>query len=295
MSNCLLVIIVTYNAMPWIKRCIESILNSTIPSDIVLIDNGSSDGTQTYIKHNYPKTIFIQSNENLGFGKANNIGLQYALDHNYDYVYLLNQDAWVMPDTFEQLIKLQKQEPQYGILSPFQLQANMKHLDLNFSKICTAELFDALYMGNVKSVYPVHFVMAAHWLISRKCLSVVGGFSPTFPHYGEDTNYVNRASFHGFNIGITPYINVVHDRENRKDSYEKNIYFVYIYCLILLSEINKSFNLLRMLAYFAVSFVHYKSFRLLKYLFKIIIDYISIRKNRNISKSKTAFLNYIDQ
>lgn len=289
----LLVIIVSFNAMPWIEKCIGSVLDSTVAADIILIDNGSNDGTQEYVKQNFPSIIFFQSKENLGFGKANNIGLQYALDNNYDYVYLLNQDAWVMPNTFESLIEQQKKNPQYGILSPIQMEANMKALDRNFSNLCTPELFSALYLRQVKSVYSVRFVMAAHWLISRQCILTVGGFSPTFPHYGEDTNYIDRAIYHGFKIGIVPYVEAVHDRENRQVSRDKEIYAVYIYCLILLSEISKPFNIMRMFVYFAKSLISYKSFKLVKYLFKIIISYTSIRKNRIRSRGRVAFLNSI--
>lgn len=287
----ILVIIVTYNAMKWIDRCIGSVINSSVKSDIYIVDNGSNDGTQEYVRQNFPAIIFIQSKENLGFGKANNIGLQYALDNNYDYVYLLNQDAWVMPNTFELLIVQQKANPQYGILSPIQIEANMKALDRNFSNLCTPELFSSLYFRQVESVYSVNFVMAAHWLISRQCLLAVGGFSPTFPHYGEDTNYVDRAIYHGFKIGIVPYAEAVHDRENRKDSREKEIYASYVYCLILLSEINRSCNALRMCLYFVKSLISYRSLKLVEYFFRIIINYVSIRKNRIDSKGNTAFLN----
>lgn len=291
MINNLLVIIVTYNAMPWIEKCIGSVLDSTVTSDIILIDNGSNDGTQQYVKQNYCNVIFKQSENNIGFGRANNIGLQYALENNYDYIYLLNQDAWVMPNTFELLIEHQKNNPQYGILSPIQMQAGMQAFDRNFSNLCTPELFSELYFGKVKSIYSVHFVMAAHWLISRQCLFTVGGFSPTFPHYGEDTNYIDRAIYHGFKIGIVPYVEAVHDRVNRIDSREKKIYDSYIYCLIILSEVNKGFNILRMLDSFIKSFMIYKSCKLIKYFFKIIFNYTSIRRNRIKSKSKTAFLN----
>ena len=52
-----------------------------------------------------------------------------------------------------------------------------------------------LATGELKDVYEVKFVQAAHWLISRECLERVGGFSPSFPHYGEDNNFCNRAQY----------------------------------------------------------------------------------------------------
>ena len=75
--------------------------------------------------------IFQQSAENLGFGRANNLGLQYALDNRYDYVYLLNQDAWIFPDTFETLVDISKRYPEYGIISPLQMNSDLYHIDVN--------------------------------------------------------------------------------------------------------------------------------------------------------------------
>ena len=81
----LLVIIVTYNAMQWAERCFSSLRNSIVRPDVFVVDNGSTDGTQIFVKEHYPDVMFHQSEENLGFGNANNMGLQHALDYNYDY------------------------------------------------------------------------------------------------------------------------------------------------------------------------------------------------------------------
>ena len=138
MKSNILVVIVTYNAMQWAERCFSSLKSSSLRPDVYVVDNGSTDGTQSYIQEHYPEVMFHQSAENLGFGKANNMGLQYALDYNYDYVYLLNQDAWVMEDTFEKLVNLSKQYPDYGILSPFQMNSDLIHIDSGFiSSTCS--------------------------------------------------------------------------------------------------------------------------------------------------------------
>ena len=167
----LLVIIVTYNAMKWIDTCIRSVLLSSFHADIFIVDNGSKDGTIRHIKEKYPQVIFKQSTTNLGFGKANNIGLQYAIDNGYEYIYLLNQDAWVMEETFRTLIDVAKKYPQYGILSPLQVQANMHKLDFNFATgaLCyesCPHFFNDIIGGKLNEVYNVKNVMAAHWLMT---------------------------------------------------------------------------------------------------------------------------------
>ena len=129
-----LTIIVLYNGMNWLDRCILSLRQSTVPTDVFVVDNGSVDGSQHHLSVCYPEVIFTQSECNLGFGKANNMGLRYAVENGYDYVYLLNQDAWVFPDTIEKLIHVHKLYPEYGILSPIQMQADMLQMDKNFQK-----------------------------------------------------------------------------------------------------------------------------------------------------------------
>ena len=297
MKKDLLVIVVTYNAMKWAEKCFESLRHSNAKADVYVIDNGSTDDTQDYIKKYYPEVIFYQNKENIGFGKANNIGLQYALDHNYDYVYLLNQDAWIRPDTIDELIRFHNENPSYGILSPFQLQANMSHLDRNFaSNVCSyvsnPYILEDAYFNRMSGVYEVSGVMAAHWLISRECIERVGGFSPTFPHYGEDDNYANRALFHGFKIGIVPNAIAIHDRESRKETKERKIYMGYIGCLINLSTIYNKVPYLPIKIIknmFCQMFV-YHSLKPIGYLFRVMWEIPRIIRNRERSKAKQAFL-----
>ena len=289
----LLVIIVTYNAMQWAERCFESLKNSTIVPDVFVVDNGSIDGTQEYIKRHNPEVRFYQSNENLGFGRANNIGLQYALDNDYDYAYLLNQDAWIFPETLSTLIEVSKSHPDYGILSPFQMEANLEHLDGNFKKkTCnwksSPELLDDLYFHKNRDVIPVSHVMAAHWLITPNCLKKVGGFSPTFPHYGEDNNFEHRAIYKGFKIGIVPASQAVHDRENRAVSKKKQIYQKYIDGLIRMSNprVRPSRAIIVTFYTALLNLVRLKSVVPVWDFFRTIVRYSQIRNNRKESIQK---------
>ena len=92
---------VTFNGKEWIERCIRSALESVVPTDVMVVDNGSGDGTPDLIKERFPDVILHENRENLGFAAANNIGFRHAIAHGYRFVYLLNQDAWVFPETFQ--------------------------------------------------------------------------------------------------------------------------------------------------------------------------------------------------
>ena len=212
-----IVIIVTFNASRWIHLCIGSLLNSTIPVDILVIDNGSTDGTLEIIKTKFPSVILIELKENIGFGKANNIGLKLVLDKDYQYAFLLNQDAWVESDTIEKMVAVQKRYPEFGVLSPIHISGDERNLDNNFTTYingysCPGLISDIIFKRELKEVYEIDFVNAALWLMSRQVLEKVGGFDPLFFMYGEDDDYLDRLKYHGFKVGICPGAFGYHDR-----------------------------------------------------------------------------------
>lgn len=209
------IIIVTYNGMHWLPKC----LSSCGGNHIIVVDNNSTDESVSYIKSNHPDIILLEQSQNLGFGAANNIGISHALNNGADYVFLLNQDAYIQPKVIESLINVHKKNIEYGILSPIHLNGKGDNLDNNFTnylKLNNSILFDAFKNSFSKAIYELPFVNAAAWLLPKKTLVTIGGFDPMFFHYGEDDNYCQRVSFHGFKIGIVPNCYIFHDREFRK-------------------------------------------------------------------------------
>lgn len=219
------VVIVTYNAAPWLKTCLDSLRNS-MPCVIVVIDNKSQDNTIQIIKSHYPEVILFESEENLGFGKANNIGISYALKQGAQYMLLLNQDAWLEPETLESLMHISASHPEYFILSPLHLAGDGLKLDYNFCHYISSSgkdlLSDILLNSTTKrKVYEVDFVNAAIWFMPREAFIKIGGFDPLFPHYGEDTDYVNRVRYHGYKVGVCPDLKGYHDRKQEPFNLEK--------------------------------------------------------------------------
>lgn len=212
----LFVIIVTYKGKQWYDRCFTSLRQSTIPVQTIVVDNASNDGTVEYIKEHFPEIHLIESQENLGFGRANNIAMRYALDQGCDYVFLLNQDAWVEPDAIEKLVGIHERHPEYGILSPLHVAPDGTRLNMliddgknQYEK--NLELLSDLLCGICKEVYPVAYVNAAAWLLPRKTMETVGGFNPIYFHYEEDDDYLNRVRYHKVGVGLCPSSRIVHD------------------------------------------------------------------------------------
>lgn len=225
------VIIVTYNGIKWIDQCVGQLRISSIPVTPIVVDNNSSDGTVAYIESTYTEAILIKSNTNLGFAKANNLGIKKAIELNCDYVFLLNQDAWIKKNTFAELLDFAMKNTEYGILSPIHLDGSGNRIDDKFS----FELFtqnynfmNDLFFNRLKEVYDCSFLNAAAWLLPSKTLKTIGGFDEFYFMYGEDTDYTKRVLYHGLKIGAVSNSKIYHARDNayyRKKSFLKSLKF----------------------------------------------------------------------
>lgn len=285
----ILTVVITYNGMKWVDACLGSLRCSIMPTDVFVVDNCSTDGTPEYVRAHFPEVVLVQSDGNLGFGRANNVGLKYALEHGYDYVYLLNQDARVMPDTLGRLMEAMASQPEYGVLSPVQMVAAMDKPDAGFAEKCLKFPVDAYQDGHI---YEVPFVMAAHWMISRECIEAVGGFSPVFYHYGEDDNYLDRVRFKGFKVGFVAGVHAVHDREERTLTRAFRMRRKYIMALARVSD--PSNHLWLRLIYQPVEMLMWSlrwfSADVLGYIPKLIACYPDLIRRRRESFNRRAFL-----
>lgn len=212
-------VIVTFNGSKWIKNCLDSLVNNNIVSKILVIDNNSADNTVQLIESNYPEVEIIQTGTNLGFGKANNIGLKIASDHKADYILLLNQDSWLDNDCLSTMISHCESDKSVGIIAPINLTADggtiEKSCENELNPMNCPSLISDLYLKKVKALYYLtNYINASCWLITSKCLQKTGGFDPIFSHYGEDINYCMRVRYLGFNVALTSLSNSYHAKDN---------------------------------------------------------------------------------
>ena len=240
------VIVVTYNGMKWYDRCFGSLAASSIPLEVLAVDNASKDETVGYLKEHFPAVRVFANDSNLGFGQANNAGMKYALEHGADYVFLLNQDAWVEHSTIEALVNTHRNHPEYGIVSCLHLNPEKNRIwQLNClcnEQITDSSLVNDLYFGTLKDIYDTQYVNAAAWLLPRKTMEIVGGFDPIFFHYGEDDNYIHRVLFHRMKIGIRPQERIVHDMRVERPLYDTREHEILM--LIDYTDVNKNHNVI---------------------------------------------------
>lgn len=251
--------------MRWYDKCFSSLRESTIPVQIIVVDNTPGDDDANYIREHYPEIHLIKTEENLGFGKANNLGMRYALDHGCDYVFLLNQDTWLIEhDLFSKLIDIAEQHSEYGIISPMHVFPDGETINMvleNATNTTSIALCTDLYKNDLKLIYDTNYINAAAWLLPRKTLKIVGGFDPIYQHYEEDDDYINRVIFHNLKIGLCPHLKIVHDHQTMTNPFEKSkeYYHHYQELLVALTNPNQDNTTYRYMRYF---------FR--KYLFALI-------------------------
>ena len=284
MNKKVFVVLVTYNGSHWIDKNIQSLLDSDYPVHIIAIDNNSTDNSAALLAK-YPQVDLIQSPDNLGFGKANNIGIKKALEQGADYVFLLNQDAWVFSNTVGSLIAKIASGEDFGIMSPKHFSGDGITLDKSF------ETYLSRKTGLADAIAIVPFVNAAAWMLTRKCIETVGFFEPLFGHYGEDRNYCDRVLFHKFKIGIDNDSKIVHDRVITRN-YNKDIIQSKYKILTTLLNINyglgKSYlqglkEVIGLPKYFSKSYGVDKSFSMFFTLLKYYLQWVG-----GMSKIKTA-------
>lgn len=206
MEKNVFVIIVSYNGEYWLKKNLQSLAESSYPVKILVVDNHSSDDSVAIVK-SFPEVHLLANNENLGFGRANNLGIKNALAQSADYVFLLNQDAWVFPETIGRLVRAAEKYEDYGIISPIHYSGDGVTLDKNFEAFRRRKT-----PTSDKTMEMVPFVNAAAWLIPTEAVERVGFFEPLFAHYGEDRNFTSRVLFHNYKIGLLTTAKICHDR-----------------------------------------------------------------------------------
>ena len=219
------VIIVTYKGRQWYDRCFTSLRQSTMPVQTIVVDNSPGEDDVKYIREHFPEVVALKSEQNLGFGKGNNLAMKYAREQNADYVFLLNQDTWLIDkDMFAKLVSISEKYPEYGILSPLHVKADENTLGMMLeyqTNNTSSMMLNDLLKGEIADVYATNFVNAAAWLLPRKTLEVVGGFDPIYQHYEEDDDYLNRVRYHGLKIGVCPSIRLVHDHQDMKNPFDE--------------------------------------------------------------------------
>lgn len=209
-------IIVTYNGSAWIRKALQSIIKQ---SEVIVIDNASTDNTIAIIEEEFSEVTLLKKNKNLGFGQANNLGIAMALKAGASYIFLMNQDVYVLPQAINILREAIVNINDIGVCSPLHYDGNGKKLDRLFNSYISGnkDLVKGISNNHFdQNLYNVGFINAAAWFMKSEVFEKIGGFDPIFFHYGEDENFIQRLYYNNYKTVVAPKAVIIHDRQDRK-------------------------------------------------------------------------------
>ena len=210
------VVIVNWNRVDDTRECLASISNSTYDNlKILVVDNGSTDGSTELISRDFPFAEQIHNTENLGFARGYNTGMKHAMDSEAEYIFIINNDATVAPGTISILIK--HSTPKNGILAPlinYSEYPNMIWSSGGLTSSWTLEKHDPLYekidSGDWEQVLKRDFVTGCAMLFPINTLTQIGLFDEKFHMYYEDMDLCLRVREAGLGINVVPTAKVWH-------------------------------------------------------------------------------------
>ena len=210
--NKLTVVIPTYRGGPWIRACLGSVLASRgISLRIVVFDNASTDGTRDIVGGEFPQVELIASPENVGFARANNRVIRRAISRGDDFVFLLNEDTRVDPDTLAELVRVAVRHD-VSILSPLQYDYEGAAFENDFGSLVRQE-HPPRNWERAEFVATSRIIGAA-MLLRLSTIRRIGMFDPIYFLYAEEEDLCRRALSHGYRVGITPSARIYHGHKS---------------------------------------------------------------------------------
>lgn len=221
------IIIVNYNTLEMTKNCIESVVRFTKKNscEIILVDNGSTDGSEEFFSC-YPGITFIPNHENLGFGRANNVGAKEAQGK---YLFLLNSDTILLKDIVSVFFNYSESEERNGLaccgcslldgnMQPTLSCGHFPSLMQEFSSIGFYRLYrnkfhrkwSTAYLFEAQDPEKVDYVIGADWFIKRDVFELLGGFDEDYFMYYEESDLAYRIMQRGYYSVVLPTTGIIH-------------------------------------------------------------------------------------
>jgi GT2 family glycosyltransferase len=216
----LTVVVVTYNALPWLEQCLDSVRGH----EVVVVDHGSTDGTLTVVRERYPDARIVVQ-ENKGMGGGNNTGMRVAGGR---YFFLLNSDAWVIGDGLERLVAYADAHPEAAVVGPRlrnpdgTLQRSVR-AEPTLWRLATEYLFlrklaprtnllNPLYVGGFdhETETEADWLFGPALLVRREATDAVGLFDESFFMFSEEVDWLTRFRRAGWKVLFFPGAEVVH-------------------------------------------------------------------------------------
>ncbi len=220
MNKPLAIVIVNWNSFDLTGDTIISLQAASFQNfDIIVVDNGSIDGSGDALKNIFPDIILIKSFQNKGFTGGNNLGIQYALEHEYTYIMMLNNDVIVNPNFIQPLINILEMDCNIGAVQPLIYFHHDKNLIWNAGSlyypvlgICTTPDYNKEdpqhnYVYKQKNI---DWITGCAFMIRASVLHKVGLLKESFFIYYEDVDLSIRIKQAGFKLIYVPSSIIYH-------------------------------------------------------------------------------------
>ncbi|MDP3888601.1 MAG: glycosyltransferase family 2 protein [bacterium] len=212
------IIIVNFNTKDLLDECLSSLSkDESVEKEIIVIDNDSKDSSVEMVKKKYKDVKLIENQENLGFAKANNQGLNKATG---DFILLLNSDTQLKSDVLSKMVEFAKNHQEAGVVGARLLNADgsIQPSLYHFPSIVGAmwqywmgkEKVYEKYAAEGNSPVSVDAVVGAAMLIPKRTLNNVGLLDERYFMYFEDLDYCRRVKKAGFKVYYLPEAEIFH-------------------------------------------------------------------------------------
>jgi GT2 family glycosyltransferase len=239
------VIIVNYNVKHFLEQCLLSVQRACekLPSEIIVVDNHSLDGSVEMLRRKFPNVKLIASEKNLGFSKGNNLGIAQA---GGEFILLLNPDTVIEESTFEKTIAFMDARPEAGALGVKMIDGKGRFLPESKRGLPTPEV--AFYkMFGLAALFPqslrfgkyhltyldkdktheVDILSGAFFLVRREVLNKIGLLDETFFMYGEDIDLSYRIQQAGYKNYYFADTSIIHYKGESTKKTSVNYVFVF--------------------------------------------------------------------
>lgn len=244
------IVILNWNGKKYIEKCLDSVSELRMMNyelRIIVVDNGSIDGSMVLIEKRYKDIEILRSKENLGYAGGNNVGIKYAIENGADYILILNPDTIVDKNLLVELLKPFGTEEQVGLAGPkiYFAKGYEYHKDRYEEKDLGKVIFygggiidwdnilvshrgvDEVDNGQFDQGCETDFVTGCAMMISKEVINKIGYFDEKYFLYWEDSDYCQRAKNGGFKLWYQPNGLVWHmDSGSSKVGGELHDYFL---------------------------------------------------------------------
>ena len=217
-ANQITIIILNWNGKEDTLECLDSLDKIDYPHhEIVVVDNGSTDGSVSAIRQQFPNTHIIETGQNLGFAEGNNVGIHYALESNSDYILVLNNDTWVNRNLLSTLVETACATDNKFVYGPAILYANPEDTiwfaggKWNQKKLTFDYPLQGEKITNLPAdPYETDYICGAALFFHRSIAEKIGFFDKRFFLVWEESDWCYRANNAGYPSLMVPESKIWH-------------------------------------------------------------------------------------